>query len=136
MPEDPVVRRQGEGQETRSWSNVLENLVGTDILKDHDIETKEIKQIDGEEHEVDHHNVNYSVSGRRGEGLAARFTLVELTPSAQAADVVNELSHRHARIEVTTICPLILTRAALLAVSETRTSRGHDYVLGRRLLHF
>lgn len=47
MQEDPVVRRQDVGQETRSWSNV-ENLVGTDIPKGHNIETKEVRLIDGE----------------------------------------------------------------------------------------
>lgn len=108
MREGPVVRRQNEGQKTRSWANVLENLVDTDILKDHDIETKEVKLVDGEEHEVDHRNVNYLVSGRNGEGLAARFTPVELTPSAQAVDVANELSHHHVQIEATIIRPLIL----------------------------
>ncbi len=109
MQEVPVFRRQDEGQETRSWFNVLEILVGTDILKDHDIETEEVRLIDGEEHGVDRHNVNCLVSGRNGEGLAARFTPVELTPSAQAADVVNELSHRNVQLEVIIIRPLTLT---------------------------
>ncbi|CAF9914138.1 MAG: hypothetical protein ALECFALPRED_009403 [Alectoria fallacina] len=105
--EDPVVRRQDEGQETRTWSNVLENLVGTDIWTDHDIEKKEVNLIDGEEHEVDHRNVKYLVSGRNGEGLAARFTPVELTPSVQEVGVANELSRRHAQLEVTIIRRLI-----------------------------
>ena len=101
MREDPVVRRQDEGQETRSWSNVLENPVETDILKDRDIDTKEVKLIDGEEHEVDHRSVKHLVIGRIGEGLAARLTPVELTPSAQAVVVANEPSRRHVQIEVT-----------------------------------
>lgn len=103
MREDPVVRRQDEGQETRSWSNVLEIQVGTNILKDHDIATKEVKLIDGEEHEVDHRSVKSLVSGRNGEGLAARFTTIGLTPSAQGAVVANELSRLHVQIEVTII---------------------------------
>lgn len=108
MREDLVVRRQDEGQETRSWSNVLENLVETDILKDPDIDTKEVKLKDGEEHEVNHRSVKYLVTGTNGEGLAARFTPVELTPSAQAVVVANELPRRHVRIEVTITRPPLL----------------------------
>ncbi|CAF9922609.1 hypothetical protein IMSHALPRED_005715 [Imshaugia aleurites] len=94
------------------------------------IETREVWIIDGEEQEADLRNGKFLVLGRNGEGLAARFTPVALTPSAQAVGVANGLLHRHVQIEATVTRPLILTRVAPLAVSETRTFLGHDYVLG------
>ena len=107
----------------------------TGYWKGHDVETKEVSLLGGEGHEADHRNAN-PVLRRNGEGLVALFTPVELTPSAQAVDVVNELSHHYVQIEVTITHPLTLTWAAPLVVTETRTSLGHDYVLGRHPFHF